>query len=72
MSSPLRFYRPAAGRLIRDPDDGLPLPAHGKGIAWSSFWQRRLDDGDREETTQKAVEAAEKKAVEGGSDKGAD
>jgi hypothetical protein len=71
MSNPHRYYRPRPGLVVRDPIDGTPLPAHGKGLVWSSFWQRRLDDGDLEETNQKAVEAAEKKAAEGGSEKGA-
>lgn len=59
----VRYFRPKAGRVVRDPIDGSPLPAHGKGLVWSSFWQRRFDDGDIEETDQKTVEAAERKAV---------
>ena len=72
MSAQLRYYRPKAGRVVRDPADGSPLPVQGKGLLWSSYWQRRLDDGDLEETTQKAVEAADKKAADSGSDKGAE
>lgn len=60
-----RFIRPrAAGAIIRDPATGQPIPAHGASVAWSSFWQRRWDDGDLEETTEKAIAAAEKKAAD--------
>jgi len=54
----LRFYKPAEGRDVRD-EHGRPLPACGKGLTWSGYWQRRLDDDDIVPTTREAVEAAE-------------
>lgn len=51
----LRYFRPQEGLTVRDPADGQPLPAFGKGIAWSSYWQRRLDDGDIAPTDEKSV-----------------
>lgn len=54
------YVKPAAGGLVRDPADGnAPLPAHGKGVEKSVFWDRRLRDGDVELTDEKAVAAAE-------------
>lgn len=62
----LRYFRPKAGLQVRDPDDGgKPLPAEGKGLTWSSYWQRRLDDGDIEETDLKTISAAQAKAAKG-------
>jgi len=64
MTAALRYYRPKAGLQVRDPDDGgTPLPAHGKGLTWSAYWQRRLDATDIEPTDEKSVAAGEKKAA---------
>lgn len=66
MTSNLRYFRPVAGLHVRDPDDGgNPLPKEGKALTWSSYWQRRLDDGDIEETDLKAITAAQAKAAKG-------
>ncbi|MGE4323989.1 MAG: DUF2635 domain-containing protein [Sphingobium sp.] len=62
-ATPLRWIRPKPGLVVRDPADAAPLPGQGKGVEWSGYWQRRLDDGDIAETDQKAVEAAERKAA---------
>lgn len=35
-------------RLVRDPRDGKPLPAEGREVPLTAFWQRRLRDGDVE------------------------
>lgn len=63
MTATTRLIRPKTGLTVRDPIDGSPLPAHGRGVVWSSFWQRRFDDGDVVETDQKAIDAAEKRAA---------
>lgn len=65
MTSPACFYRPKPGLVIRDPADGQPLPAQGKAIGWSSYWQRRLDAGDIEPTDEKSVLAGDRKAAAG-------
>lgn len=58
-----RFIKPAEGLTVHRPDSSV-MPAHGEGVAWSVFWQRRLDQGDVELTTEaaikKAIAAAEK------------
>ncbi len=64
MTDQLRYFRPKAGLQVRDPDGGVPLPPHGKGLAWSAYWQRRLDQGDIEPTDAKSVAAGDKKAAE--------
>lgn len=35
-------------RLVRDPNDGTPLPAGGRDLPLTTFWRRRLRDGDVE------------------------
>ncbi|MDF7776869.1 DUF2635 domain-containing protein [Sphingomonas sp. AOB5] len=58
-----RFIKPAEGRDVRDPAAGNALvPPHGKGVPWDSFWQRRLDDGDIEMTSEAAVLKGERAA----------
>jgi hypothetical protein len=37
---------PAAGLLVRDPANMLPLPPEGAEVEQSSHWQRRLNAGD--------------------------
>jgi hypothetical protein len=63
-----RFIKPAAGLTIHRPD-GSPMPAHGEGVDWSVFWQRRLDQGDVEPTTEAAIKKA---AAAGAAAKGDD
>lgn len=45
------FVRPAEGLNIRDPETGNYLPESGQIVPRSSFWLRRLKDGDVVETT---------------------
>lgn len=40
-----KFLRPAAGVKVRRPDGGH-LPEDGATIEMTSYWQRRLADGD--------------------------
>jgi hypothetical protein len=41
------FVKPKAGLKVRDPISKLPLPPEGKNVPDdSSFWIRRLTDGD--------------------------
>jgi len=42
-----RFHvTPKEGFVVRDPSaDGAPLPAAGKDVAWSSYWERRKKEG---------------------------
>lgn len=55
-----RFIKPAKGMTVLDPERGnAVMPAHGRGVVWNSQWQRLLDEGEIEETTEKAVLAAE-------------
>ena len=59
------FIKPAPGLSVRDPEapDRAPIPAHGKGVLRSTFWVRRLADGDVVETTEAAIAAATKKTA---------
>jgi hypothetical protein len=40
------FVKPAPGLLVRDPTTKFPLPPEGREVVLSSYWQRRLKDGD--------------------------
>ncbi|QII37511.1 DUF2635 domain-containing protein [Rouxiella badensis] len=40
------FVKPMAGRTVRDPVKGTFLPEEGAEVAESTFWNRRLRDGD--------------------------
>jgi hypothetical protein len=40
------FVKPVAGRTVRDPVKGTFLPLEGAEVAESTFWNRRLRDGD--------------------------
>lgn len=39
------FVIPAAGRLVLNPETGLPLPESGERVTASGFWDRRVADG---------------------------
>lgn len=41
----------AEGRRVRDPETGVPLSEDAVTVTRSTFWTRRLDDGDVVETT---------------------
>lgn len=66
-----KTVRAAAGRRVRKPD-GTLLDEQGESVMWSSFWLRRLRDGDVEivddvepEATELQPEATPAKAVKG-------
>lgn len=40
------FVKPAAGRQVRDPATKKHIPAEGIKVPRSSYWLRRLRDGD--------------------------
>lgn len=40
------FVKPAPGLKIRDPETKLHLPEEGAQVVKSSFWSRRIKDGD--------------------------
>ena len=53
------FVKPCEGRTVPDPDRGDILPADGREVAPSQYWQRRVKDGDVVEaavSTKKAKE----------------
>lgn len=37
---------PVAGRKVRNPATGQPIPAEGIQVEKSAFWTRRINDGD--------------------------
>lgn len=40
------FVKPAPGLKVRDPDSRLHIPEEGAEVPESSYWLRRLSDGD--------------------------
>lgn len=46
------FVKPAAGRLVRDPVTLQALSDDGAEVTRSSYWLRRLRDGDVEAMTK--------------------
>lgn len=40
------FVTPVAGRLVRHPETGDPLPKEGMSVVRSPYWLRRLKEGD--------------------------
>lgn len=49
-----RFFKPLPGRQTRDPITGEVLPPAGAWRESSTFYERRLLDGDIEEATPPA------------------
>ena len=43
------FVTPAPGRVVRDPETGLPIPEGGVQMEKTQYWLRRLRDKDVEE-----------------------
>lgn len=41
-----KIVTPLNGLAVVDPDTNRPLPAEGAEVVWSTYWQRRLNDGD--------------------------
>jgi hypothetical protein len=59
MSLPEFYLIPKADVTVRDPVSGNPLPAEGANKPRSSYWLRRLRDGDvTEGKSPKAAKAA--------------
>lgn len=47
------FLKPnKPGLIVRNPINGLPLPASGLTVELNSYWRRRLRDGDVVELRQ--------------------
>lgn len=40
------FLKPAQGRTAADPERGDNLPAEGREVELTQYWQRRIADGD--------------------------
>lgn len=40
------YLKPAEGRTVADPDRGDELPAGGREVPLTQYWQRRIVDGD--------------------------
>ena len=40
------YVKPAPGLIVRDPDTREPLPAAGAWVPRTTYWVRRLRDGD--------------------------
>jgi hypothetical protein len=59
---------PRTGMLVIDPDTHQALPADGADVDLSSFWIRRLNDGDvseKKEEPQNAQRTGITKGTEG-------
>lgn len=56
------FIKPAGGLRVHDPLTMKHLPSYGGRVSPSSYWRRRLNDGDVEETTEAAIKAGRDKA----------
>lgn len=52
------FVKPALGLTIRDPDMRDYLPAGGREVPNTDYWQRRVLDGDVVKATPGAAEPA--------------
>ncbi len=44
-----RTIRAVPGRLVRDPETGMPVTSEAVTVSDSTFWRRRIHDGDVEE-----------------------
>jgi Protein of unknown function (DUF2635) len=53
--------KPAKNQIVRVPETREPLPAYGAAVIDSSYWRRRLSDGDVELMDEAAVKALAKK-----------
>ena len=40
------FLKPTTGIQVPDPDRGDHLPAEGRNVELTQYWQRRVADGD--------------------------
>lgn len=55
------LLRPRTGVIVRDPDTRQPLDAKGERKAMTSYWRRRLRDGDVQLVTEPAAPKASPK-----------
>ncbi|HBD18680.1 MAG TPA: hypothetical protein DC063_00265 [Arenimonas sp.] len=46
MTIPTLHIKPAPGLIVRDPATGNPLAAEGENKPDTTYWRRRLRDGD--------------------------
>lgn len=58
------FVKPTAGRQVPDPDRGDTLPADGREVEPTQYWQRRVNDGDVVEASPQPVPAPVGKSEE--------
>lgn len=49
---PTVFVVPAEGLIVLDPETRQPIPASGASVPKTSYWVRRLADGDVLERTE--------------------
>jgi Protein of unknown function (DUF2635) len=49
------FLKPTQGTQVPDPDRGDVLPAEGRNVEPTQYWQRRIADGDVVEASPQPV-----------------
>lgn len=54
------YLKPVEGRAVTDPDRGDLLPAEGREVEPTQYWQRRINDGDVVEAPPRQPKAAGK------------
>lgn len=59
-----RIVRAVPGRLVIDPDTGNPVTGASVSVPDSTFWRRRIKDGDVEEVKPVSPPPAVKTASE--------
>jgi hypothetical protein len=55
------FLKPRPGLIVRNPLTKEPLPADGAEVVMSSYWRRRIQDGDAVKATKKSSASASAK-----------
>lgn len=40
------FVKPARNMIVREPHNAAALPPEGREVEDSTYWQRRINDGD--------------------------
>lgn len=58
--------RPAAGITLVDPETGTAIPETGATVQTSSYWRRRIKDGDAVLVTPAAAATSPKKTQKEG------
>jgi hypothetical protein len=54
------YIKPVPGRQVPDPDRSDILPSEGREVVLHQYWQRRLNDGDVVEPTQRGADPVAK------------